>query len=70
MGGSGGKTFNRGFNRVSGTLRGSYRSLSNTFNVDMDYVRVVAVALHLLEALIVLRVHQKVATDLQVTHLM
>ena len=70
MGGSGGATFNRGINRVAGTPRCSYRSPGNTFNVDKEYIWVVAVALHLIEALIELQVHQKVATDFQVTNLM
>ena len=70
MGGCGGATFNRGINRVAGTPRGSYRSPGNTFNVDKEYIWVVAVALHLIEALIDVKVHQEVATDLRVTHLM
>ena len=61
---------NRGINRVEGTPRCSYRSPGNTFNVDIEYIWVVAEALHLIEALIELQVHQKVATDLQVTYLM
>ncbi len=70
MGGSGGATFNRGMNRGTGTPRGSYSFPCNTFYVDIEYIWVVAVALHLIEALIELQVHQAVATDLQVTHLM
>jgi len=70
MGGSGGITFNRGINRGAGTSRCSYRSPGNTFNVDIEYIWVVAVAIHLIEALIEVKVHQEVATDLQVTHLM
>ena len=70
MGGSGGATFNRGINRVAGTPRGSYRSQGNIFNVNIEYIRVVAVALYLIEALIEVKVHQEVATDLRVTHLM
>ncbi len=49
--------------------RGSYISPGNTFNVDIEYIWVVAVALHLIEALIKVKVHQEVATDLKVTHL-
>jgi hypothetical protein len=59
-----------GINRVPGTLRGSYISPGNTFNVDIEYIWVVAVVLHLIQALKELRVHQEVATDPQVTHLM
>ena len=70
MGSSGGDTFNRGIKRVGGIPRGSYRSPGNIFNVNIEYIRVVAVALHLIEALIELQVHQEVATDLQVTYLM
>ena len=70
MGGSGGATFNRGINRVAGTPRGRYKSPGNIFNVDIECIRVVAVALHLIEAFIEMQVHQEVATDLQVTYLM
>ena len=70
MGGSDGATFNRGINTGESTPRGSYRSQGNTFNVDIEYIWVVAVAIHLIEALIELQVHQEVATDLQVTYLM
>ena len=69
-GGSGGTTFNRGIYRDAGTPRGSYRSPGNVFNVDIEYIWVVVVALHLIEALIEVQVHQEVATDLQVTYLM
>jgi hypothetical protein len=48
MGGSGGITFNRGINRGAGTSRCSYRSPGNTFNVDIEYIWVVAVAIHLI----------------------
>jgi hypothetical protein len=68
MGGSGGSTFNRGINRGAGTPRGSYRSQGNTFNGDKEYIWVVAVELHLIEAFIEVQVHQEVATDLKVTH--
>jgi len=64
MGGSGGTTFNRGINRGAGTSKGSYRSPGNTFNWDMKYIWVVAVALHLKEKLLEVQVHQKVAKDL------
>ena len=67
---NGGATFNRGINRVAGTPRGIYRSQGTIFNVDKEYIWVVDVALHLIDALIDLQVHQKVATDLRVTHLM
>ena len=70
MGGSGGATFNRGINRFACTPRGSYRIPGNKFNVDIKYIWVVAVALHLIEALIELQIHQEVATDLRVTYLM
>ena len=70
MGSNGGATFNRGMNRVAGTPRGSYRSQGNIFYVDIEYIWVVAMALHLIEALIEVQVHQEVATDLQVRHLM
>ena len=70
MGGSRGATFNRGIYRVAGSPRGSYRSPSNIFNVDIEYIWVVAVVLHLIEALIDLHVHQEVATEFQVTNLM
>jgi hypothetical protein len=61
-----------GIHRGEGTPRGtcSSRSQGNTFNVDIEYIWVVAVALHLMEALIEVQVHQEVATDLRVTHLM
>ena len=62
---AGGTTFNRGINRVAGTPRGSYRSPGNIFNVDIEYIRVEAVALYLIEALKEVQVHQEVATDLQ-----
>jgi hypothetical protein len=70
MGGSGGSTFNRGINRGACTSRGSYRSQGNTFNGDIEYIWVVALEIHLIEALIKVQVLQEVATDLQVTHLM
>jgi hypothetical protein len=70
MGGSDGDTFNRGINRVAGTPRGSNRSPGNTFNRDIEYIWVVAVVIHLIEAFIELGVHQEVATYLQVAHLM
>ena len=48
----------RGINRVAdGTPRGSYRSQGNIFNVDINYIWVVVVALHFLEALTELQVH-------------
>jgi hypothetical protein len=48
MGGSGGSTFNRGINRGAGTPTGSYISPGNTFNVDIEYIWVVAVVIHLI----------------------
>ena len=47
MGRSGGATLYRGIHRVAGTTKGSYRSPGNIFNVDIEYLWVVAVALHL-----------------------
>jgi len=44
--------------------------MGNTFYVDKEYIWVAVVAPHLLEALIEVQVHQEVATDLWVTHLM
>ncbi len=69
MGSNGGSTFNRGINRGAGTSRGSYISQGNTFNVDTEYMGCNG-ALHLIAALIQVQVHQEVATDLRVTHLM
>ena len=68
MGSSGGATFNRGINRVAGTPKGSYRSPGNTFNVDIEYIWVLAVTLHLIDAFIEVKAHQEVATDLRVTY--
>jgi len=52
MGGSSGATFNRGIYRFACTPRGSYRIPGNRLNVDIKYICVIAVALHLIEALI------------------
>ena len=70
MGSRGGATLNRGIKRVADTPRGSYRYQGNIFIVDKEYIWVVVVALHLIESLIVLQVHQEVATDHRVTYLM
>jgi len=51
VGGIGGDTFIRGINRGAGTPRGSYISPGNQFNVNIEYIWVVAVAIHLIEAL-------------------
>ena len=70
MGGIRGATFNSGINRGEVTPKGISRPQGNTFNGDIEYIWMVAVALHLIEALKEVQVHQEVATDLRVTHLM
>ena len=59
----------RGINRGDGSSRGSNRSQGNIFNVDIEYIWVLVVALHLIEALIELQVNQEVDTYLRVPHL-